>query len=161
MSVDTLRLEAYRLTENKEKEEKLLWKIFKEHRCKDHLMDYLHVVGEDRRDKILLSEIKLIHLESKFNNISVSFLCEMNKFQDAEEYLWKRSSQLNGDQYNRLSDWAYLFEKEKRYLISSKISKWNPICSHDEYFDLIKKEHYRKISFWSQYKEAKKDGGRE
>ena len=121
ISNEKLLLEAYGLTKNNEKEKKLLWKIFKEHRTKDNFDNYLKCVGNDKYEEMLQNEIKVINVETKIVEHSVTFLLETNRVQEAESYLWERQDQLDEDDYYSLSSWAYSFEENGRYLISSKV----------------------------------------
>jgi hypothetical protein len=187
---EKLLLEAYRLTDNKEKEKSLLWKIFKSEQTKEIFDSLIKVEGEDKYQPILQEEIQKIRKLLKLTGRHVTFLLVMGLYEEAENYIWEREDQVDGDSYYELVRWAESFEENKRYLVTTKIyrelinsilkraysksyhhgvdylkkleefesliSKWYPIEAHQVYFVKIKKDHSRKSSFWSQYKEKSK-----
>jgi hypothetical protein len=187
---EKLLLEAYRLTDNKEKEKTLLWKFFKNEQTKESFDSLIKVEGEDKYQSILQEEIQKISKSLKLTGHHVTFLLAMGLCEEAENYIWERVAQLDGDNYCELARWAESFEENKRYLVATKIYRelidsilkraysksyhhgvdylkkleefesyifnWRPIESHCVYFEKIKKDHSRKSSFWSQYKEKSK-----
>ena len=99
--------------------EKVAWRIFRRSRSESRLSLLLNVIGEAERRRVIDEEIALVHESPQLDYVNVSFLMELERFDDAEVYLLTRSSQLNGDYYYQLLPWAKALEKQGRFLIAS------------------------------------------
>jgi hypothetical protein len=133
---EKLLLEAYRLTDNKEKEKTLLWKIFRSEQTKESFDSLIKVEDEDKYQSILQEEIQKIRKSLKLTGCHVTFLLAMGLYEKAENYIWERVAQVDGDSYYELVRWAESFEENKRYLVATKIYR--------ELIDSILKRAYSK-----------------
>lgn len=118
---EELLREAYRQTGNKEKEKRLLWKIFKSEQTKESFDSLITAEGEEKYQSILEAEVQKIKESLKLHERHVTFFLGMGLYNEAENYIWERISQLDGDRYYDLPRWAEHFEENKHYVMASAI----------------------------------------
>lgn len=99
--------------------EEVVWRIFRRSRNKETLSLLLDVVGADKRQQLVDHEAAAILESPELDYVDASFLLELERFAEAEQYLLERSDQLNGDYYYYLLPWAKTFEKQERFLTAS------------------------------------------
>ena len=118
---DQLLLEIYRKQGNIEKLSNLLYQKFSFYHSSATLQALLNVIGHDKRDEVIQTEVALIMQKSKLRGADAEFLISIGKIDEAEEYLLKRAGQLNGDYYGNLLSLAEAMESENRDLAVSLI----------------------------------------
>jgi thioredoxin-like negative regulator of GroEL len=118
---DRLLAEIYQKTGDKEPLAELLKKNLRKHHTVDVLNELLDVIGHDRRDEMIQEEVSHILQQSELNHTDIEFLLETGHVSEAEEYVLKRSAQLDGDFYTSLRPLAKQFETAKRPLAAALI----------------------------------------
>ena len=98
-----------------------MWKIFKNDQTKESFDSLIAVEGEEKYQSILQDEIQKIKQSLKLHERHVTFFLAMGLYVEAENYIWERIAQLDGDRYYDLLRWAELFEENKHYVIASAI----------------------------------------
>jgi hypothetical protein len=111
-----LLTEIYRQAGDTEKLTGILWEIFRASRSRDNLETLLEVVGKDRADEIMEREVRLIMGQTEYCSNDVSFLVEMERFDEAEACVLNHPEQLNGDFYSTLLPIAKAMEQHERCL---------------------------------------------
>jgi len=106
---------------DKARAEEVAWIIFKRYRSEETLSLLLDIIGESVRERVIEDEIAEIFQSSELDYVAAEFMMEMERLDDIERYIIKRSGRLNGDYYYQLLPWAKTFEKEGRFLAASVI----------------------------------------
>jgi hypothetical protein len=116
---DQLLLHIHEQLGNKEKQADVAWRIFRRHRCANSLQDLLAVIGQDKKDRVIMDEIQTI-LGRKILVLSdAAFLLEIERLDEGERYLLDRADQLNGDFYGALLPLAERLETAERALTAT------------------------------------------
>lgn len=118
---DRLLAEIYQKTGDKEQLAELLKNNFRKHHSVGVLKELLGVIGQDRRAEMIRTEIEHILQQSELNLTDIEFLLETEHIAEAEEYVLKRSAQLDGDSYTSLQPLAKQFETANHPLVASLI----------------------------------------
>lgn len=118
---DKLLMDIYRKQGDSDKLTNLLLQKFKSHHTMNTLNELLDVIGQENRDKIIDDEIETILTSDTLHYSDAQFLIDTGRTNEAEQYLLKQVTKLNGESYHHLLPMADALEKEKRYLIVSLI----------------------------------------
>jgi hypothetical protein len=95
-------LEVYRRLGEQKKQTEVAWRIFRRSRCEESLHELLAVIGPDRRERVVADEVGLILAEENLSLSDLTFLIELGRLSDAEDYLLQRADRINGDLYGCL-----------------------------------------------------------
>ena len=120
-SRNRLLLNIYEGLGDTAKQTEVAWRLFRQHRCAKSLEKLLSLIGEERRDEILLREITSILSEPHISVTDVQFLMELGRIDEAETYLLRRADALNGNMYESLLPLAKEMETAGRPLAASMI----------------------------------------
>ena len=120
-SRNRLLLDIYEGLGDTAKQTEVAWRLFRQHRCAKTLEKLLSLIGEERRDEILLREITSILSEPRLFVTDVRFLMELGRIDEAETYLLRRADALNGNMYESLLPLAKEMETAGRPLAASMI----------------------------------------
>ena len=104
-----------------EKRAEVAWRIFRRRRSKDSLEELLAVIGEEHREAATTGEVESILDDSRLTFSDVTFLLELERLDQTENYLLDRADQLNGDFYGSLIPLAETFENADRHLAASVV----------------------------------------
>lgn len=118
---DKLLLEIYRQLGDTKKLTELQYRQFRLYRSTKTLQELLDVIGNDRRDEVISTEIAQILEKPELRESDAEFLISLGKTDEAEEYLLKRAEQLDGDFYSSMLYLAETMEADKRNLAASLI----------------------------------------
>ena len=118
---DKLLEEIYQKQGDSEKLTELLYLKFRSYPSTDTLQALLDVIGHDKRDDIITTEVAQIHNSSSLRESDAEFLISIGKIDEAEEYLLGLADQLNGDHYGSLLSLAEVMESENRGLAASLV----------------------------------------
>ena len=118
---DKLLEEIYQKQGNSEKLSDLLFQKFRSYPSTDTLRALLDVIGHDKRDDVINTEIAQILKSDRLRETDAEFLISIGKIDEAEEYLLKRADQLDGNHYGSLLALAEVMESENRHLVTSLI----------------------------------------
>jgi len=118
---EKLLLQIYKQLGDDQELGSLLYKQLKAYRSTEKLQDLLNVIGEDKRDDVILTETAEILADSGFKSSNAEFLTSIGKIYEAETYLLDRAGQINGDLYSGLLPLAKIMETEERSLAASII----------------------------------------
>jgi hypothetical protein len=118
---DKLLEEIYQKQGDSEKLTELLYLKFRSYPSTDTLQALLDVIGHDKRDEIITTEVAQIHNSSSLRESDAEFLISIGKIDEAEEYLLGLADQLNGDHYGSLLSLAEVMESENRGLAASLV----------------------------------------
>ena len=118
---EKLLLQIYKQLGDDKKLAALLYKQFKNYRSTEQLQELLNVVGEDKRDDVILTETAEILADSSFRSSNADFLTSIGKIDEAESYLLDRADQIDGDLYLSLLPLAQTMETEERSIAASVI----------------------------------------
>lgn len=118
---DRLLLDIYEGLGDTAKQTEVAWRLFRQHRCAKSLDKLLSLIGEERRDEILLREITSILSEPRLFVTDLRFLLELGRIDEAETYLLRRADALNGNMYENLLPLAKAMETAGRPLAASMI----------------------------------------
>ena len=118
---DQLLLHIHGQLVNKEKQADVAWRIFRRHRCAESLQDLLTVIGQDKKDRVIIDEIQTIIAGPTLVLSDAAFLLEIEHFNEGERYLLDRTDQLNGDWYGALLPLAEIFEKQEQALAATMV----------------------------------------
>ena len=118
---DQLLLEIFQNQGNTEKLTNILYRKFRSNRSIDTLQALLDVIGNDKRDGVILDEIPLILGDSALRRADANFLMATGKIDEAETYVLERAERLDGEAYSSLLDLAEAFVSENRHLAASLI----------------------------------------
>lgn len=118
---DRLLAEIYQKTGDKEQLADLLLNNFRQHHTVGILNKLLEVIGNDRRAEIIQTEMQHILQQPELNHTDIEFLLTTEHIAEAEDYVLKRSAQLDGDFYTSLQPLAKQFETADRPLVASLI----------------------------------------
>lgn len=120
-NLDSLLSDIYRALNNKEKLSEILHHTFKVTHSLSSLQELLDIVGSDKKDDIINSEIVTIFEEDYFNAFHASFMLSVDKIIEAEQYIFKHAENINGSFYNSLLPLAEKLESHKHYLAACLI----------------------------------------
>ncbi|HOP40904.1 MAG TPA: hypothetical protein PLI53_07665 [Geobacteraceae bacterium] len=116
---DKLLLEIYKKQGDSEKLSDLLFQKFRSHPSTDTLQALLDVIGHDKRDEVIATEVAQILTSTTLRESDAEFLISIGKIDEAEEYLLGLAEQFNGDHYSSLLSLAETMETENRHLAAS------------------------------------------
>ncbi|MBI9113344.1 lipopolysaccharide assembly protein LapB [Maridesulfovibrio ferrireducens] len=116
---EQLLAEIFRKQGNTKQLIELLYQKFRSYHSVETLQELLDVMGNDNRGEVVAAEVQNILQNSEFLDSDAEFLISIGKIDDAEEYLLKRASQLDGQFYGSLLSLAESMEAENRYLVAS------------------------------------------
>ncbi len=108
---DSLLYRAYEQLGEREKLAEVAWRMFTRNRSLDTLEALLRAIGEDQREAVLEEQVKEILNSAKFSYKDASFLVQVGRLAEAEEYLLRHRDKLNGDLYSTLLPWAKALEQ--------------------------------------------------
>jgi hypothetical protein len=157
----TIRREICRQLGDRAGEERMAWEIFRSNRSVERLTELLQTLGEEQREVVVNEETTLILASSKDNLVEsdVTFLLQLGHVDAAEEYLMKRTNQLNKVDYITLTEWvdqlvqnALLASLIYRELINDILQRGYTKAYHyavDYWFQL--QQLSPKISVWEPY----------
>lgn len=118
---EELLLEIYKFQGDNEKLADLLFQKFRKERSLETLKDILEVIGHDKRDEVIATEVALILKGSAFSEADVEFLILLQKFEEADLYLFKRAKKLKRFYNDAMLPLAKVMESKGRNLSSSLI----------------------------------------
>ena len=118
---EKLLLQIYKQLGDDQELAALLHKQLKAYRSIEKLQELLDVIGEDKRDDVIISETADILAGSGFKSSNAEFLTSIGKIDEAETYLLDRADQINGDLYSSLLPLAQAMETEERSIAASVI----------------------------------------
>lgn len=118
---DQLLIEIYRKQDNTEKLTELLYQKFRSYHSNEILQELLDVIGNNKRDEVVLKETALILESSGFRMSDAKFLVSIGKIDETEEYLLKRADQLNDNYYGEMLSLAKAMVSEGRDLAATLI----------------------------------------
>jgi hypothetical protein len=118
---EKLLLQIYRQLGDDQELAALLYKQFKAYRSTEKLQELLDVIGEDKRDDVILTETVEILKAQRFVAHDAEFLTSIGKIDEAESYLLDRADQIDGDLYLSLLPLAQTMETEERNLSATVI----------------------------------------
>jgi len=104
-----------------EKQADVAWRIFGRYRSKDSLQGLLSVIGNDHREAVTAREVDLILGDKKFSLSDAAFLVELGRMDEAENYLFQRIGELDGDFYGSLLPLAEAMETAERHLVATVV----------------------------------------
>lgn len=113
---DTLLLSVHTALSNHDASAKVAWRLFRRHRDKKSLDALLAIVGAGERDRVIEEEAQRILADVRLSYSDAEFLIQAGRIPDAENYILKRASDLNGDLYPSLLILAEGFEKANCWL---------------------------------------------
>lgn len=116
---DNMLLEVHGRLGNAASQAAVALRIFRRHRSAASLARLLDVIGPDRRDGVIASEVATILAEIRLSPVDALFLVEIGHLDEAEAYLLQRADQLNGDDYGGLLPLAAAMEGKGRQLCAS------------------------------------------
>lgn len=88
---------------------------------KGHVNGAAFNIGEEKRDFIIEGECSKILVEKELSLDNASFLIQMGRIDDAEEYFIAHQGQINGQNLGALLALASFMVEEKRYVSASII----------------------------------------
>jgi hypothetical protein len=118
---DELLLEIYQKQGDFKKLSNLLARQFRSYPSADTLEALLDVVGHDKRDEVIATEVAKILASTTLRESDAVFMMSIGKIDEAEEYLLGLANQFNGDHYDSLLPLATAMESENRDLVASLI----------------------------------------
>jgi len=118
---EKLLLQIYKQLGDDQELAALLYKQLKTYRSTEKLQELLDVIGEDKRDDVIISETADILAGRGFKSSNAEFLTSIGKIDEAETYLLDRADQINGDLYSSLLPLAQAMETEERSIAASVI----------------------------------------
>ncbi len=118
---DSLLIQIYARLENSAGQAEVAWRIFRRYRSLSSLKCLLEVIGHDQRGEVLAGDVATILADGRFSTVDAAFLVEIERNDDAEAYLFKRTDQLNGDNYSGLLPLAEAMENTGRHLCASML----------------------------------------
>jgi hypothetical protein len=116
---DKLLEEIYQKQGDSDKLTELLYQKYSSHHSTDTLQALLDVIDHDKRDDIINDAVEQILKTDRLRKSDAKFLIALGKIDEAEEYLFKRADQLDGNHYGSLLSLAEAMESENRYLVTS------------------------------------------
>jgi len=116
---DKLLLEIYQKQGNLKKQSDLLFRQFRSYPAIDTLEVLLDVIGHEKRDEVIATEVAQILARKTLRESDARFLISMGKIDEAEAYLLGLADQFNGDLYESLLPLAAEMEAEGRGLVAS------------------------------------------
>lgn len=116
---DSLLLEVHNRLGDPARRAEVAWRIFRRHRSLASLTRLLDVIGSDQRDAVVAGEVAAILGEDRFSPGDAAFLVEVERPDDAENYLLRHADALNGDDYSGLLPLAEAMEQSGRHLCAS------------------------------------------
>jgi len=118
---DKLLEEIYQKQGNSEKLTELLYQKFRDYHSTDTLQALLDVIGHDKRDEVIKTEMAQILKSDRLRETDAEFLISIGKIDETEEYLLERADQLDGNHYGSLLSLAEVMASENRHLVTSLI----------------------------------------
>jgi len=97
----------------------LHYKNFELHRSLDGLQDVLSVIGQDKRDDFLATELITIFHNPSFIDSDAQFLAEVNMINELEAYVLEKADTVDGRDYYTLPEIAEFLGEHACYLASS------------------------------------------
>jgi hypothetical protein len=116
---DKLLEEIYYKQGDSKKLTALLYQKFRSYRSIDTLQALLDVIGDEKRNEVVIDEMAQILKTDRLRESDAEFLIAVGKTAEAEEYLLKHSDQLDGSHYGSLLSLAEAMESENRHLAAS------------------------------------------
>ena len=116
---EKLWLDIYQQLGESGKTADLLQQRFRRSHSVSALTALLETIGEDKRDKVIKTEIDFIFKQNELSTVDAGFLLEIGKIDEAEAYLLKHADQLNGSFYGSLLSLVEVFDAENRSLVVS------------------------------------------
>jgi len=116
---DKLLEEIYQKQGDSEKLTELLCQKFRSYHSVDTLQALLDVIGHEKRDDVINTEVAQILKSDGLRESDAEFLISIGKIDEAEQYLLGLADQLNGDHYGSLLSLAEAMESENRNLAAS------------------------------------------
>lgn len=94
----------------------LAYRMFRRHRTEESLTTLLTVIGQEAKSSVVEEEVGLIHNQATLSLVDAHFLVVMDRMADAEQYILKRATQLDGDNYPNLLPLAEAMSADRRIL---------------------------------------------
>jgi hypothetical protein len=116
-----LLLKIHTKLKNHDEQMTIAKSLFKKNRSTQSFMQFLSIVGEDKKEVILKEELKEIFKENDFSLSTASFLVDQQLLEEGEKYIIAHESSLNGDFYGFLLSIVKSFEQAKFWLAASLI----------------------------------------
>jgi hypothetical protein len=116
---DKLLEEIYHKQGDSEKLTELLYQNFRSYPTTDTLQALLDVIGYDKRDDVINTEVAQILKSDRLRESDAEFLISIGKIEEAEQYLLGLADQLDGNHYGSLLSLAEAMEAENRNLAAS------------------------------------------
>lgn len=116
---DKLLEEIYQKQGDSEKLSDLLFQKFRSYPSTDTLQALLDVIGHNKKDEVIASEVAQILGSSALRESDAEFLIAIEKMDEAEAYLLKRADKLDGNHYGSLLFLAEVMESKNRHLAAS------------------------------------------
>ena len=118
---DRLCYSIYEQLGEKEKIAEVAWKLFMSYRSRDTLDMLLRALGESERERVIEEQVQQIIAGANLSYGDAEFLMDVDRVDDAAEYLFRHRDQLDGDAYPVLVPLAKALEAGERFLVASII----------------------------------------
>jgi hypothetical protein len=113
---DRLLYSIYEQLGDRERMKETAWRLFRNHRSRDTLDMLLQAMGESERERVIEEQVEPIMESATLSYEDASFLVDMGRLDDASEYLFRYSDQLDGNLYQILLPLAKALEEGGRFL---------------------------------------------
>ncbi|AEV29415.1 hypothetical protein SpiGrapes_1608 [Sphaerochaeta pleomorpha str. Grapes] len=117
--IEKILKEIYAMQGDRESLVALQYENFKSYRTLDTFQELLLVMGQEKREEFLASEVNAIFQNPSFNDHDAQFLADVGMLDELESYVFARVETLDGRDYYTLPEIAHTLAKQKRYLASS------------------------------------------
>jgi hypothetical protein len=118
---DELLLEVCTSLGDRDRVDETAWRIFRRNRSRETLSELLEVVGKDQREQMIDREAELILVSPSFSHSDAGFLIDVDRLDEAEDYVLNRVGQLNGNFYTALLPLAEGMVKAGRLIAATVI----------------------------------------
>ncbi len=116
---DALLLEIFGRLGDTARQADTAWRMFRRNRSLPSMERLLEILGSDQKDTVVGGEITTILAGKNLSIGDAAFLIAIERFDEAETYLFNHADQLNGDDYSGLLPLAGAMEKQGRHLCAS------------------------------------------
>ena len=116
---DELLLKVYEQIGNASNRADITWRMFRRDRNLHSLDRLLEVIGSEQKDSVVAGEVVSILAATFLSLADTTFLVSVERFDEAETYMFDHADQLNGDHYTLLLPLAEAMEKNSRLLCAS------------------------------------------
>ena len=115
---DELLLAIHQRLGNQAQTKDTAWRIFRRSRGEANLKQLLSVIGEGEREQVIQGEARLIGEAKALSYSDAAFLLQVGRAAEAESYLLRHRSEINGDRYESVLPLAENLERQGRLLVA-------------------------------------------